>query len=74
MYNGTTLTTAGNAIFEAIWSNSGLRGSLFPIKQNDNQKLEAKYDFIQNISSTANTLINFSENKSIFVDKCQNQK
>ena len=55
LYNGTTLTTAGNAIFEAIWSNSGLRENLFA----NLVKLDAKNKFIDLIKETSNNFYNF---------------
>ena len=30
MYQSNTLTTQGEAVFNAIWANEGLRGNLFP--------------------------------------------
>ena len=65
LYNGTTLTTAGNAVFEAIWSNSGLRGSLFletmGLNASDlvNIKPSILIKFRANISYSSNTFYNF---------------
>ncbi|MCP1383612.1 hypothetical protein [Runella salmonicolor] len=56
MYNGTTLTTQGTAVFNAIWGNVGLRGSLFP---NISDPIAGKDRFEEIIESTSSIFYNF---------------
>jgi|GEM_PF-6487517 len=65
MYNGTTLTTQGTAVFNAIWGNSALRGNLFPetvgLNANDlsNIKPSILGKFQTNVSSITNGFYDF---------------
>ena len=56
MYNGTTLTPAGDAIFNAIWGNVGLR-VMFDLSANAIQTPSEQFKVM--IADTSNSFYNF---------------
>lgn len=69
IYDGTNLTANGTLVFNTIWNNVSLRGSLFPATVNMNQttldsnKESFKNAFITIISLTSNSFYNFIQVK-----------
>ena len=65
MYQNNALTTQGDAVFNAIWGNTGLRGNLFPetvgfsSEELEDEKDNYRKDFLEMISSLDNPFYEF---------------
>ncbi|NBB32048.1 hypothetical protein, partial [Cellulophaga sp. BC115SP] len=68
LYNGTALINMGTNLFNTIWGNTALRGSLFPNldytnKTIDELKPEAILLFKAMVGNTSNSFYNFIKTK-----------